>query len=876
MLNYKTLTVKWLTILMCILFVQLSFATSLTPTQIAQFNSLPQAQKEALARQLGVDLDAVQAANAQTSTQGNEEINAPVRVSNLENKEVSSNLETSNEETRLPSFGYDFFDGQAQSFSAVDNMPIPLDYVIAPGDVIRVTLYGKTDREYQLKVDRDGKITFPEFGPEYVAGQTFEELKQYIKSLISKKIIGVETMVSLGSMRTMQVFVTGEVKKPGAYNVNGITTLSQLILSSGGVKESGSLRHIVLKRNGKSVGNFDAYNLLLNGDASQDIRLMSGDTLFIPVKKQTIAIEGAVARPAYYELKGASTLEDALNYAGGSTAKAYLPKVSIIRYSTSGKSQFTVDLTKRDGRNYVLKNGDEVIVPQVSERLNHAIALRGEVARQGTYTYHAGMKVSDVITSLRSDLKETADLNYALVVRENSLSGKINVLQFNLSQAILSPSSQNNLSLQENDQIFVFDNGVDSDYWYRSKKNERVKVDAHQIQSKVESVDGETGAVIIKDAKEKNEADLNGASHSDTVKRTSREELLRPIIDRIKAQSSLHEPASLIEVTGAVKYPGVYPLPKNADFSKVIAAVGGFSEQAYMYKAELSRYQKTSNSFEVTHRNFSPQEVLSGSETLDLSPQDSIIIKTQPNWQKDNTIELQGEVVFPGTYTFQRGERISDVIRRAGGLTSFAYPHGAVFSRDSLKRQEQERLKLLNVHLKQEIGSLALRRQTSNASYTSSPTEAMAVADQLSSTEAIGRLVIDLPLALEGKTSSDIMLEKGDKLYIPAKQPIISVMGEVQFASNHTFDSNKTVDDYISEAGGSKKQADIDRIYVVRADGSVYLPNNSFWFSRQSKPLEPGDTIIVPIDTDYLDGLSSLTSATQILYQIGVAWSAIK
>ncbi|MBF4302243.1 SLBB domain-containing protein, partial [Vibrio anguillarum] len=235
-----------------------------------------------------------------------------------------------------------------------------------------------------------------------------------------------------------------------------------------------------------------------------------------------------------------------------------------------------------------------------------------------------------------------------------------------------------------------------------------------------------------------------------------------------------------------------------------------------------------------------------------------------------------GEVKFPGTYTFARGETLSDVIARAGGFTRFAYPAGAVFSRESLKRQEQERLKLLNVQLKQEIASLALRRQSSSASYTTSPNDAMAIAEELEKTEALGRLVIDLKQAVAGDSTNNIMLESGDKLYVPALQPILSVMGEVQFASNHTYRPGMSIEDYISAAGGTKKQADTDRIYVIRADGSVMLPNNSFWFSRKSKPLEPSDTIVVPIDTDYLDGLSTLTSATQILYQIGVAWSAIK
>ena len=390
-------------------------------------------------------------------------------------------------------------------------------------------------------------------------------------------------------------------------------------------------------------------------------------------------------------------------------------------------------------------------------------------------------------------------------------------------------------------------------------------------------MDSATGALVEKEQQKKLDiADDDKFAVADDFRLSSRESLLKPIIERLKAQASLDEQAKIIEITGAVKYPGVYPLTENSSFEKLIAAAGGFAEQAFLYSAELSRSEKIKQDFVVQHYAFSPNEILSGQDKLDIQAQDHIVIKTQPNWQRGNSIELQGEVVFPGTYTFQRGETIQDLIERAGGLTQFAYAQGAVFSRESLRRQEEERLKLLNLQLKQEIGNLALRRQNSSATYTTSPAEAMTIADELASTEAIGRLVINLTKALAGNSDADIIVEKGDKLYVPARQPIISVMGEVQFSSNHTFTPGMTIDDYISSAGGTKKQADTDRVYVVRADGSVMLPNNSFWFSRKSSPLEPGDTIIVPLDTDYLDGLSTLTSATQILYQIGVAWSAVK
>lgn len=881
-------------------------AATPTQAQINQFQSLPKAQQEQLARQMGIDLSAINSLSSPSSSSDTEtsEIKKPERATEALKKGAQSNSEPENRltATELPFFGYDVFAGHSLDFTPVEHLPVPYDYIIAPGDEVRIQLYGKSYSDLTLKIDREGKLNIPDYGPEYVAGQTFSELKSYVASLIQRKSIGVEAIVSLSAMRTMQVFVTGDVKQPGAYNVNGLTTLSQALIAAGGIKLTGSLRNIKVKRLGKTIVTFDAYDLIVNGNSSRDIRLQAGDTILVPAKQADIVVKGEVLRPAHYELNSDSSLNSLINIAGGALPNAYLSKVSVKRRSAKGIEQLTLDMSSPHGKNFKLQAGDEVSLLPVGEKLENAIALRGELFRQGAYQFIEGLKIGDVIS--RVDLKENADLSYALLVREKPDSRDISVWQFNLGEVLKSPNSSDNFSLQKGDQLFVFDNGLNVDYWYREQKSTNLKrmhklsegVDnnadeqSQDIDKKIQNetlpsfnsksvvvLDSATGALVEKEQQKKLDiADDDKFAVADDFRLSSRESLLKPIIERLKAQASLAEQAKIIEVTGAVKYPGVYPLTENTNFEKLIAAAGGFAEQAFLYSAELSRSEKVKQDFVVQHYSFSPNEILSGEDVLDIKAQDHIVIKTQPNWQRGNSVELQGEVVFPGTYTFQRGETIQDLIERAGGLTQFAYAQGAVFSRESLRRQEEERLKLLNLQLKQEIGNLALRRQNSSATYTTSPTEAMTIADELASTEAIGRLVINLPEALAGNSDADIIVEKGDKLYVPARQPIVSVMGEVQFSSNHTFTPGMTIEDYISSAGGTKKQADTDRIYVVRADGSVMLPNNSFWFSRRSNPLEPGDTIIVPLDTDYLDGLSTLTSATQILYQIGVAWSAVK
>ncbi|UGA57366.1 SLBB domain-containing protein [Vibrio sp. VB16] len=850
-----------------------------TPAQIKQFQNLPKAQQEQLARQYGVDVSALTGEATQAVTQQVQE-NPPIRATSLaapvEQASTLASKKSINNNGLRP-FGYDVFSGQPMAFTVVDNMPVPLDYIMAPGDEITVRLYGKTSQELNLTIDREGFIHFPSFGPLSIAGQTFAQSREYISDLVKQKRIGVEVVVSMGAMRTMQVFLVGDITQPGAYNVNGLTSLTQALIASGGVKETGTLRNIQLKRKGKTIATLDLYDLLLKGDASNDVRLLAGDTLFVPSKMSDVSLRGEIKRPAIYELKGKTTLGQLLSIGGGATPRAYLSKVSIKRISSNGTEQITADLATRSGRNLLVKDGDEVVISPSSSALKNAVAIRGEVVRQGALRFVPGMKISDVITSAENDLKQNADLDYALVVREINADREIKVLQFDLGNALADPKSIDNIQLKERDQIFIFDNGLALDYWFGSNQNKKVTSNEKLVDKSTEFIDASTGAVVKTDSL--NELNVQGndsLTRADNIKQTSREVLLNPIIERLKAQSALHHPANIIEVTGAVKFPGTYPLPEGKSLNQVIKAAGGLGDDAYLTEAEITRKKKTTESYQVSHASFALNAVLNGEEAMTLQPLDHLVIKKQPDWQQGMTIDLQGEVKFPGTYTFQRGDRLEDVVSRAGGFTRFAYAKGAVFSRVGLKRQEQERLALLNLQLKQEIGGLALRRQSSSATYTTSPTDALAIADELAKTEAVGRLVINLEQAMAGDEAANVMLEKGDKLYVPATNPTIAVMGEVQFASNHTYKPGVTVEDYLLSAGGTKKQADTDRVYIVRADGSVMVPNNSFWFSRKQKPLAPGDTIIVPIDTDYLDGLSTLTSATQVLYQIGVAWSAVK
>ena len=282
--------------------------------QISQFQNLPKSQQEALARQYGVDLGSISAgAGAVSAAEASAQVIAPATPAVSKPKAAPAKVS----ENGLPLFGYDVLSGESKGFTVVDNLPVPVDYQMGPGDVINVQMFGKSNQNISVKIDRDGTISLPELGPLEVSGQTFAQLQQQITRVIKQKTIGVDVSVTMGAMRTMQVFIVGEVGQPGAYNVNALTTITQALIASGGIKTSGSLRDIQLKRKGEVVARFDLYDLLIKGDASKDVRLSAGDTLFIPLRHNRVSVSGQVTRAAVYEYQNTMTITELLDLAGG-------------------------------------------------------------------------------------------------------------------------------------------------------------------------------------------------------------------------------------------------------------------------------------------------------------------------------------------------------------------------------------------------------------------------------------------------------------------------------------------------------------------------------------------------------------------------------
>ncbi|HHE0555284.1 OtnA protein [Vibrio parahaemolyticus] len=875
------------------LFAPFTYAQTPTPEQIQMFQNLPAAQQQALASKYGISIPS--GASSQPSSYQNPQVieQRPVASSATEAKVNDSEKD----EQGLKRFGLDLFAGSPTTFAPISDVPVPADYTVGAGDEIVIQLFGKENTTHRLRVNRAGIVNFPSLGPVQVAGMTFSDVRDSLNQRVKEQMIGVRSDISLGEMRTMQVFVMGDAYKPGAYTVSALTTISQAIYYSGGFSESGALRNVQLKRHGQVIRKLDMYDLLLKGDARNDIRLLPGDMVFIGALGNTISIDGEVNRPAIYEIKPGETYKQAIQMAGGFTANAYSDQIEVKRYAAKGaRDALTLNFSQSHDQQTKVKDGDAVNVLKKNEELTRYVQIEGDVRHPGFIEWKSGLRVADLFQSVDTSFNSTADVNYAIVVREINPQRDIEVYQVNLANAILSPTSKDNLKLNSRDRVLVFnrfnnedlDTLADQETVTKAKTLEQAQLQAQQEQLKEQEVMSSSVAVssaapLEKDSKQPKIVFRGKEITKDdfeALKQNTRRTLLAPVLLQLQQQSRLGLAPQIAEVFGEVKYPGRYPITPRMTISTLIEAAGGLTYNAFTINAELARMVINSKDerASIDVERIDLRQAIQGSTADDaiIVGRDRLNILGKPNVKLQSTVTLQGEVRFPGTYTVRQGETLGELLERAGGLTEFAHPQGAIFTREALRLQEQKLLNQYAADMRAETAKKTFRADSNMGSVISDPDKTLKFVEEASRSKALGRMVVQLNRILKDERSADFMLEDGDFLFVPTFRNTVSIMGEVQVPITYLLDNKLDVDDYLNKAGGAKKQADEDRIFVVRADGSVYKPTSGYWFGNNHEELKAGDTIVVPIDTDYRDALSTWTAATQILYQTGVAINALK
>ena len=621
--------------------------------------------------------------------------------------------------TDISQYGYDLFRSPPSTFAPVDEVPVGPDYVVGPGDEIRVSVWGSIEGQWTSVVDRSGTITLPKVGTIGVTGLSFEQLRRTLHDEIARYYTGFEMSVSMGPLRTMRVYVVGNAHRPGSYTVSSLSTLVSALFASGGPAKTGTMRGIRLQRGGAVVADFDLYDLLLRGDKTGDLRLLPEDVIFIPPVGPLVGISGSVNTPAIYEIKGERRLSELIAMAGGLSAVAFSGRVQMERIE-GGRSRVILD--------------------------------------------------ADLSAVLDSDLE----------IRGGDLFRVFQVVQ-----------------------------------------------------------------------------------------------------DR-----------QLVRLTGAVNRPGEYGFNPGMRVSDLIAMAGGLRYYAYRADAELTRVTVTPAGPVTEKVRIDLDKALAGHEDQDipLKGDDYLFVRAVPEWDLYRTVQVAGEVRFPGSFTITRGERLSSVIERAGGYTDRAYLRGAVFVREQVRALQQKGIEDMVSRMRRELlaeGSSQLSTSVSTEEIQARKAELEArqqFVQALTELKATGRMTIRLAhLRLLKGSEYDIELADGDQLHIPARTSAVNVMGSVMSLGSHIYQEKYSYRDYIAMSGGYTRYADTGNVYALKVDGSArrlsrgvldWNDPSSRWeiagFSEDIPDIEPGDTIIVPEKLERIAWLREVKDITQILMQMAV------
>jgi protein involved in polysaccharide export with SLBB domain len=711
----------------------------------------------------------------------------------------------------LKQFGYSFFYQPPASFLPVQAIPVGPDYVIGPGDTIKIIIWGSVQGEYNLTVNRNGQVDIPKVGVVQVSGLTYRQLREVMDREFSRQYRNFQMNVTLNNLRTIQVYVVGQARFPGSYAVSSLSTLVSALFASGGPSKSGSMRDIQVRRHGKVITHFDMYDFLLHGDRSKDIRLQSQDVIFIPPigpvaaigTPQTMEEVGealkTIARSQLQKQEPADSWqrqEDLRILSGRQTPEEVeaLQQIPTQR-KTTPQSWLETEFQKKEAQ---FEQQFGISLPEAVNKLAMSKGLNfgGPVKVPGIYELKNKTTLADLLR-LAGGLGDTAFKGRVQVLRVHEGQAMV-LFDENLSKAL---SQQPPFRIHDGDFVEIF-----------------------------------------------------------------------PVPSQIEKK---------VAIAGAVKNPGEFGYRENMRVSDLVAYAGGLLQQADRSEAEITRVTITPQGPETTRLHIRLFAALNKvpRDNIFLKPNDYLFIRTVPDWNIYKTVQIRGEVKFPGIYTITKGETLSSVLARAGGFTARAYLYGALLLRQSTKKLQQQQLNAAIDRLQaQVLASGALRAQTALAPEEAK--EAAATAQQqkaliasLRRVRPLGRVIIHLrePERLRG-TPDDIVMKAGDVLTIPQVPQTINVVGAVFAPTAVVFSPYRTVKQYLALAGGTTGIANPKEIYVIKANGSAASRANFSWLGGgiNSMVLKPGDTIIVPERLEKVAWLRNIKDVATIIGNIAL------
>lgn len=814
-----------------------------TPEQIQMFKTLPKAQQDALLKQQGIDPAMVQGAQAGTAPAVEpmvdtvqplvvaEPVKTVEQVVVVDEAPAVKDFKGFEQETQqvkkvsLQRYGASLFAGQPTTFAPVNDIPVQKDYVLGPGDTLKVQLYGGRNELYKLIVDRNGAVAFPDVGPINLAGLSLADATQILEKTITTLGTGISSSITLGDLRSFRIFVMGEARVPGTYLVSGMATMTHALYVSGGISDIGSFRNIQLKRRGNVIAQLDLYDLLTSGDTSQDLRLQSGDTVFIPVMGKTASVQGQVNRPAVYELKNETTFKQLLKLAGGATSEAYLKAAKVTSVTQKGYATVAaLDLSVSKGLNAKVNNGDVLTIPGLTNDLDKVVNVAGEVQRPGVYPWHEGMTIGEILKN-RDAFGRNADLDYLVVLRQLKTGDNYQVHTFSWREAIKTKG----MELQSRDRVFVFSkfstekrvatlNKV-ADYLFSQAS---LETPAPVIQMKglvkypgqyplanqaslmdmlsaagyllpkadtayilVQSFEHLTGKTTFKQVALEEAGSVNlqplDQVYVFSVEANERVKRLEPAIAKLSSQATFESPPQIINIQGSVRFEGRYPLVEDATLASAITAAGGLSPMAD------TQYVLVQSKDALTGDIAFAQYDLTQAKSVNLKPQDTVhlfsveepnradvlapaLAKLKDQAKLGNPAELvsiSGLVKAPGQYPLTPNLKVSDLINASGGLLYQALATQADLLRYQIENNETRVAKLSTINLQQ---------------------------------------------AMAGEDKDNLVLKPGDQLIVKRIEGwetigVVTLEGEVRYPGVYTISPGETMASVLDRAGGFNQWA---------------------------------------------------------------------
>ncbi len=754
----------------------------------------------------------------------------------------------------LPLFGSAFFTDAFNAFPPVDNVPVSADYTIGPGDEIMLRVWGSIDVDYRSTVDRNGLLTLPKIGSFNVSGVKASELERHLRGQIGRLYTNFELSASLGQLRGVRVFVVGPAQRPGAFTLTSQSTMLSAVVMAGGPAPNGSMRKVLLKRDGRVVSELDIYEFLVQGDKSKDVQLAAGDVIVFQPAGARVALNGALDTPAIYELKlPQEPAREVLRYAGGTPTLANPNRAQLERIdATQPKAARFVEEFKLDGDGLQkpLRDGDVLTLLALSPEFANAVTLRGHVAQPLRYPFKPGMRIRDLIPDrealISPDFYRRKNLLVQVIDDEDDLRAdtlRNRELNAGANSGLRNAAPRAGMGLGNN-------NANTTPGFFNPNGNAAAGFDPNNPNNPNANPNNDFNA----DAS-------TGSSARSRAENTRRRE------DRAVVDASKKAPTALFDAL-------------NWDY------------------AVVERLNRQDLSTQVLPFNLG-KAILQGDDAnnIELMAGDVVTVYSQkdirvPVSRQTRLVALEGEIGSPGVYQLMAGDTLRSVLARAGGFTPQAYLFGLEFSREETRQRQRENLIAAIARLEalasvQAARDAANRREDATAAASTTAVSNAATQAQLSRLRNVqpnGRIALELEVDAATLASlPDVPLEGGDRIIVPARPGFVTVAGAVVNSNAFLWKPGRTAGEYLKLAGADEA-AEPANMFILRADGTVSHAGDkrSFWgrSNLESQLMQPGDALIVPNQLDFETWgrafVRNLKDFSQIFSGFGIGLAAIR